>query len=156
MPLSPIDIKNKTFGKSFGGYNREEVKAFLVIVSKEIEDLRNERIALAQKVDELSIKLAQYEKTETLLKETLITAQKATTDIRENTKKECELIINKAKADAEQIKKQALEQIQKLQDKINELESQKFTLLNQLKSLISTINLIVERELTTKDKTQKP
>lgn len=152
MPLTPIDIKNKTFGKGFGGYNREEVKAFLIMISKEMEELRNERVGLAQKVDELSIKLTQYEKHDGLLKETLLTAQKATNDIRDNAKKESDNIINKAKIDAENIKKQAQEQAQKIQDKISELESYKMNLVSQLKTLVTSVSMIIDRELVDKNK----
>lgn len=105
MPLTPNEIKNKSFTKGFAGYNRDEVKVFLTQISKEIEELRAERATLAQKNDELSIKLGEYEKHGTLLKETLITAQKATTDIKDNARKESELIITKAKIDGENLKK---------------------------------------------------
>lgn len=146
MPLTPIDIKNKTFSKAFGGYNKNQVKAFLTLVSKEFEDLRNERITLAQKVDELSVRLATLEKTENLLKETLLTAQKATTDIKDAAKKEAENIINKAKFDAENIKKDMQEQIRKITERINELESYKINLTSQIKSLMSNITMQIERE----------
>ncbi|MBS4016587.1 MAG: DivIVA domain-containing protein [Candidatus Latescibacteria bacterium] len=155
MPLSSIEIKNKTFAKSFGGYNREEVKVFLTMISKEMEELRNERLELAQKADELSVRLNQYEKTEGLLKETLVTAQKATNDIKDNAKKEADLIISKARADSENLKRQTQEQVQKLQEKISELEAYKFNLLTQLKSLIASVAMIVDRELGQKDKIQK-
>ncbi len=147
MSLTPIEIKNKSFGKGIAGYSRDEVKAFLIQISKEIEELRNERATLAQKNDELSIKLGGYEKHENLLKETLITAQKATTDIRDNARKESELVITKAKIDAENLKKDALEQIRKIQEKINELESYKINLTGQIKALITNVSVLLDREL---------
>jgi cell division initiation protein len=150
MPLTPIEIKNKTFSVAFSGYNRNQVKAFLVAVSKEFEDLRNERISLAQKLDELSVKLATYEKTEGLLKDTLITAQKATTDIREAAKKEAENIVNKAKIDAENLKKETQEQMRKINEKINELESHKINLVSQIKSLMMNISMLIDKESSQK------
>jgi len=146
MPLTPIDIKNKTFSKAFGGYNRNEVKAFLVVISKEIEELRNEKVTLAQKVDELSIRISGFEKTERLLKDTLMMAQKATIDIKDNARKEAELILSKAKIDADSLKKDTQEQVRKMQEKINELESQRINLVIQIKSLISNASMLVERE----------
>lgn len=146
MPLTPIDIKNKTFSKAFGGYNRNEVKAFLVMISKGIEELRNEKVTLAQKVDELSIRISGFEKTEKLLKDTLMTAQKATIDIKDNARKEAELILSKAKMDSEYLKKDTQEQVRKIQEKINELESQRINLVIQIKSLISNASMILDRE----------
>ncbi len=146
MPLTPIEIKNKTFRVAFSGYNKNQVKAFLTTLSKEFEDLRNERVALAQKVDELFAKLMTYEKTENLLKETLITAQKATTDIKDAAKKEAETIVTKAKMEAENLKKDAQEQIRKITEKINELESHKINLIGQIKSIMTNIAMLVDKE----------
>jgi cell division initiation protein len=146
MPLTPIEIKNKTFSKAFGGYNRNEVKAFLIVISKEIEELRNEKVTFAQKVDELTIRLNGFEKNEKLLKDTLVTAQKATADIKDNARKEAELIISKAKQDAENIKRETQEQIRKIQERISELDSQKINLVTQIKALISNVTMWLERE----------
>ena len=146
MPLTPNEIKNKTFPKGFGGYNRDEVKAFLTIISKELDELRNEKVALAQKVDELTVRIEGFEKNEKLLKDTLLTAQKATTDIKDNARKEAELIITKAKMDAESIKKDTQEQVRKIQEKINELESHKINLIGQIKSIISNLTMQIDRD----------
>jgi len=150
MPLTPLDIKNKTFSTSLRGYSKDEVKAFLAVVGKELDDLRNERVSLAQKIDVLSVRLVTLEKTEGLLKDTLITAQKATTDIRDAAKKEAENIVNKAKLDAENIKKEVQEQMRKITERIHELESHKIDLIGQIKSLISNISMQIERETSQK------
>jgi cell division initiation protein len=90
------------------------------------------------------------EKHENLLKDTLVTAQKATTDIKDNARKECELLITKAKMDAENMKKDAMEQIRKLQEKINELESYKINLIGQTKALITNVSVLLDKELSQK------
>lgn len=145
MPLTPIEIKNKSFSTAISGFNKKEVKAFLSMVSKEIEDLRNERASLAQKVDELSMRIAGIEKTETLLKETLMTAQKATTEIKDNAKKEAELIISKAKAEAENIKHNLQEQIRRTEKIIEDLQMQKINLISQIKSMITNFSMLIEQ-----------
>jgi cell division initiation protein len=150
MPLTSLDIKNKTFSTSLRGYSKDEVKAFLAVVSKELDDLRNERVSLAQKVDELSVRLATMEKMEGLLKDTLITAQKATTDIRDAAKKEAENIINKAKFDAENVKKEVQEQMRKINDRIHELESHKINLISQIKALLSNVTMLIDKDINQK------
>lgn len=150
MPLTPIEIKNKTFSRAFNGYNRSQVKAFLSVIAKEIEDLRNEKATLLQKIDELTIKIENFEKNEKLLKDTLLTAQKATADIKDNARKEAELIVSKAKMDAENIIKEANERLKKIQDKVNELESQKLNIVSQIKSLMNNISMLIEKNTTPK------
>ncbi len=151
MPLTPIEIKNKSFSKAIGGYNKKEVKAFLAMVSKEIEELRNERASLAQKVDELSMRIAGIEKTEALLKETLMTAQKATSEIKDNAKKEAELIISKAKTEADNIKHNLEEQIRRTEKIIADLQMQKINLISQIKSMITNFTMLIE-QLESKEK----
>lgn len=150
MPLTPIEIKNKTFSRALNGYNRSQVKAFLSIIAKEIEDLRNEKATLLQKIDELTMKIDNFEKNEKLLKDTLLTAQKATADIKDNARKEAELIISKAKMDAENIIRDANERLRKIQDKVNELESQKLNIVSQIKSLITNISTLIDKDITHK------
>ena len=39
MPLTPLDIHNKEFGKGFRGYNEDEVNEFLDQIMKDLEIL---------------------------------------------------------------------------------------------------------------------
>ena len=39
MPITSLEIKDKTFGVQFRGFNREEVDEFLDIVVRDYEDL---------------------------------------------------------------------------------------------------------------------
>ena len=80
MPITPIDIKKKKFSSQLRGLNPQEVKNFLDVIATEMEALRKERSLLAEKIDELSAKLEGYQKTEKLLKDTLVTAQQTTLD----------------------------------------------------------------------------
>ncbi|MEO0115453.1 MAG: DivIVA domain-containing protein, partial [candidate division WOR-3 bacterium] len=85
MPITPIDIRKKKFSTQLRGINAQEVKNFLEMVANEMEVLRKERALLAEKVDELQAKLEGYVKTEKLLKDTLVTAQAATEEIKQAT-----------------------------------------------------------------------
>ncbi|MEO0072895.1 MAG: DivIVA domain-containing protein [candidate division WOR-3 bacterium] len=149
MPLTPLEIKNKTFKRRLKGYDCNEVKTFLLLVSKELEDLRNERASLAQKLDELQAKLATYEKTENLLKETLLTAQKTVTELKDAARKEAENIINKAKLEAAQIKQNIEAELQELKSRVDELQNQRIAIVSQMKAIISNLSMLIEKE--TKD-----
>lgn len=43
MPLTPLDIHNKEFGKGFRGYNEDEVNEFLDQIMKDLEILMKEK-----------------------------------------------------------------------------------------------------------------
>lgn len=144
MPITPIDIRKKKFSTQLRGLNAQEVKNFLDMVANEMEVLRKERALLAEKVDELEAKLEGYAKTEKLLKDTLVTAQAATEEMKQVTQKEAETIIEKAKLEAQAIIQKAEEDVKRLKAEINELMLKKHTFLSEFRSNIQTYLGILE------------
>ncbi|EGK13188.1 DivIVA domain-containing protein [Kroppenstedtia eburnea] len=59
MPLSPLDIHNKEFKRSFRGYDVDEVNDFLDQIIKDFEFLIREKQQLEQQVEELQQELEQ-------------------------------------------------------------------------------------------------
>jgi cell division initiation protein len=57
MPLTPYDIHNKEFKRSFRGYDVDEVNDFLDQIIKEFELLTREKLELEQQVEELQAEL---------------------------------------------------------------------------------------------------
>ena len=53
MPLTPLDIHNKEFGKSFRGYDEDEVNEFLDQVIKDYEIVIREKKELEQSSNDL-------------------------------------------------------------------------------------------------------
>jgi len=144
MPITPIDIRKKKFSSQLRGVNAQEVKNFLDMVASEMEVLRKERGLLAEKVDELSAKLEGYVKTEKLLKDTLVMAQQATTDMKQATQKEVEVILEKARFEAQSIIQKAEEDTKRLRVEISELSIKKHTFLGELRVVIQSYLSILE------------
>ena len=57
MPLTPYDIHDKEFKRSFRGYDVDEVNDFLDQIIKEFEFLIREKQQLEQQVEELQAEL---------------------------------------------------------------------------------------------------
>jgi cell division initiation protein len=57
MPLTPYDIHNKEFKRSFRGYDVDEVNDFLDQIIKEFEILTREKLELEQQVEELQAEI---------------------------------------------------------------------------------------------------
>ncbi len=53
MPLTPLDIHDKEFKRSFRGYDVDEVNDFLDQIIKDFEFLIREKQQLEQQVEEL-------------------------------------------------------------------------------------------------------
>ncbi|MEO0021359.1 MAG: DivIVA domain-containing protein [candidate division WOR-3 bacterium] len=134
MALTPLEIRKKAFALSLRGYAPKEVRAFLTVVATEFEELRKERATLAEKVDELSARVAAYEKTENLLKETLLTAQQVAEELKASAERERALMIEQVKQEAE-----------RLQSDLQELKSRRALLLDEIRGIANTYLAIVER-----------
>jgi len=134
MALTPLEIRKKAFPNVLRGYAPKEVRSFLAIVANEFEELRKERAALAEKVDELTARVANYEKTENLVKETLLTAQRVADELRANAQQDQERIVAQLKQQAEQ-----------LRDELKQLYSKRNLLLDEIRGIANTYLAIVER-----------
>ncbi|MEO0079199.1 MAG: DivIVA domain-containing protein [candidate division WOR-3 bacterium] len=134
MAITPLEVRKKSFSSQLRGYAPREVRTFLNLVANELEELRKERAALAEKVDQLTARVENYQKTEQLLRDTLVTAQKATAELKAATEAECQAIIDRAKLEAE-----------KLHADLRELRSQRDMLLDQIRGIANTYLAMVDR-----------
>lgn len=145
MAITPLDIRKKTFTANRHGLSKTEVEEFVEEVATEVENLRKERAQLTEKVQEITKRVEAYEKTEQLLKDTLVTAQKATGQLREDAKKEAGLVIEKAKLEAERIKRDAESQIRNVGDEVRTLEAKRSILSDEIAAVARTYLAMAER-----------
>ena len=87
MKISPMDIQRQVFGKRFRGFDVDEVRAFLAVVAEEVAALQREKDQVDQQLRHLEQIVSEHRERETILKNTLLTAQKASEDIRESARK---------------------------------------------------------------------
>jgi cell division initiation protein len=145
MAITPLEIKKKTFSSQMRGSSTSEVKAFLEQVADEMEELRRERGLLAEKIDELSARLKTYEETEKLLKDTLVSAQKATGELRDGAKREADLIVEKAKLDAEKLRLDSQQQVARLGEELSQLEAKRSNLADEIVGIARSYLAMAER-----------
>ncbi|MEK3788171.1 MULTISPECIES: DivIVA domain-containing protein [Paenibacillus] len=124
MPLSPLDIHNKEFARRLRGYDEDQVNEFLDqvvkdydIVLRENKELRNELLSIQEKLDHF----ANIEET---LSKTIIVAQEAADEVKNNAKKEAQLIVKEAEKNADRIVNDALAKSRKIALEVEELKKQ--------------------------------
>ena len=125
MNITPLDITQKHFRRSFRGYDPEEVEAFLSLVAVEFEALVKDVNALREAGQRKDDELAEHRSRERTLQETLVTAQRASEDIRDAARKEAEITISDAELQAEKIVQGAHARFLRIVDDINELKRQR-------------------------------
>lgn len=144
MKITPVDIKNQSFGKSFRGYDPSEVDAFLEMVSSTLEDLLQENSQLKEKLSSVEATLTGYKDLEGNLKQALVTAQKSAEEIRENAQKEAQLLMRETQMKAESKLEESYSLLSRLKKQIADLENLKKEYIIRLKSLLDTHRNILQ------------
>lgn len=88
--LTPMDIHNQTFKRSFRGFNEEEVDNFLDQVVNDYEHLWRENDKLKEELARSRKDIEQYKRLEKNLQDTLLVAQKTAEEVTSNAKKSAE------------------------------------------------------------------
>lgn len=144
MKILPLDVKQQHFKKSFRGFEPMEVKAFLEIVAQGLEELIKENNSLRDELRRHINQVNDYREKESTLKETMLTAQKISEDIRETAKKEAELIIHEAELKSESLIGDAHQRMLKMMDQIQDLKIDRDRFISDVKSLIERHRILVQ------------
>jgi len=136
MKITPMDIEQQQFGRSFRGYNEEEVDNFLDRIAKDYEEVLNENLKLKEEIERLKSRMEEYSKMDETLRSALVNAQQSASNIKENVQKEAQVMIENAKIEAESIKQQAKQEIYDINNEIEALKKRKYLLLEKLKNTL--------------------
>lgn len=136
MKITPMDIEQEQFGRSFRGYNEEEVDDFLDRIAKDYEEVLNENIKLKEEIERLQSRMEEYSKMDETLRSALVNAQQSASNIKENVQREAQVMIENAKIEAEKIKQQAKQDIYNINNEIVELKKRKYLILEKLKNTL--------------------
>lgn len=136
MPLSPIDIHNKEFTKSFRGYAEDEVNEFLDQIIKDYEILLREKREIEKQLEAALEQTRYFNSLEDTLQRSIIVAQEAADEVRRNSQKEAKLIVKEAEKNADRIINEALTKARKVTIEIDELKKQSKVFRNRFKMLV--------------------
>ena len=114
MALTPVEIRHLSPPKSFRGYDRPHVDQLLAEIATSFEDVWRERADLADKVEQLEADLIRFRELETLLRTTLVSAEQASAQMRDQARQEAELILGKAHAEAREIQRRSYSENERL------------------------------------------
>jgi cell division initiation protein len=116
MALTPVEIRHVTPPRTiFRGYKAADTDRLLEEIATSFEDVWRERADLADKVEQLETDLVRYRELEVLLRTTLVSAEQASAQTRDQARREAELILSEAHAEAREIQRRALVENERLQ-----------------------------------------
>ncbi len=103
MALTPVEIRHVKLRKGFRGYKVSAVDRLLAEIVESFEDVWRERADLADRVEHLEADLVRHRELEALLRTTLVSAERASQETREQAQREAQLIVSEAHAEARRI-----------------------------------------------------
>lgn len=143
---TPLDIENKKFSKQMmNGYSVEEVDEFLDQLTVDFEIKCRESADLERRVDELERDLTHYRTIEGTLQNTLVIAQSAADEVKNTAKAQADQIIKEAEGSARQAADSLNQEITMKKREIDEMEKQFDIYKAKMESLlISQLELLKE------------
>jgi cell division initiation protein len=148
MKITALEIRSHQIKKSIRGYDVRETDSILEMAADAIEEATRETNRLEDKLRETSERLAEHMANENILKETITSAQRMVEDLKNNARKEAELIVAEARLQSDEIVRQAHTRATKVQEEIHRLRKQKMELETKIKALIDyhSTTLLMEEE----------
>jgi cell division initiation protein len=144
MKITPMDIQRQAFARRFRGLDPDEVRGYLTLVSEELAAVERERSELEQQVKHMEGLLEEHRQREGILKSTLLTAQKASDDIRESARREAEAQIKEAELQSDKLLDLAQRRAHELESNILELRSLRTALRTDIRGLITRLTNLLD------------
>lgn len=144
MGITPVDIANKEFPVRMRGYDRDAVDDFLDQVVQEFEALIGENASLREQVEHLNQRLEQYRSLEQTINRTLVLAEESAEEIRENARREAELLMNETRAQVERM-------LEAGQEKARQILAANADLIRVLDTLRTQVRALLKSQLDALD-----
>lgn len=141
--LTPLEIQKQNFTKSFKGYNPAEVNGYLHIVAEEIERLIRDVDRLSRENAMLREDLHDHNQRERILKDTLLAAQQVSEEVKNNARKEAELIVKDAELLSDRLVSQVMSRVGDLERMIQDLKIERRAARNKLQATLDTIQQLI-------------
>jgi cell division initiation protein len=147
MSLTPVEIRHIRLTRGLLGYRRAPTDRLLEEIASSFEEVWRDRADLADKVEELESDLERFRELEALLRTTLVSAERTAAELKSQSMREAELIVEEARAEARAIVRQAAADNERL-----EADSARIRAL--LRAALSTVEASSDDEDDEDDETQ--
>jgi cell division initiation protein len=114
MALAPVELPHVRLHRALLGYRPSSVNRLLEEVRESFEEVWREREDLRDAVEQLEAELARHREVETLLRETLMQAERTALDVKGQAESEAQQIVKDAHTEARSITQEALAERERL------------------------------------------
>jgi len=133
MPLTPVEIRHLELRRAFlRGYRRSGVDRLLTEIADSFEDVWRERADLSDRLHELETEASKHRELEALLRSTLVSAERAAHEMRDQARRESDLIVQEAHAEGRRVIREIAADKQRLESDVRQTRALLRTALESL------------------------
>jgi len=145
--LTAMDIEKQEFQRRVRGFDPDQVTLFLKSVGEEVERLNLQNGELREEIGRLRLESEELRSRERTLQETLITAQLMTSDLKEKSRAEADMVIREARMRAERTLQESQDQLARIDAEISRCKLERDLYEKRLRSMIDEhISLLNRRQ----------
>jgi cell division initiation protein len=144
MKVTPLDLRQAKLTVAFRGYDKNEVDALLNEVADDYEQAMRDTDRLQQELARTEALVAEHREHERNLRNTLLTAQRLSDEIREHAEQESRRLVEEAESRADLVFQQAQNRVEEIQREIDALKMKRREVETSLQSIIATVRNSLE------------
>jgi cell division initiation protein len=137
MIFTPDGIRKQEFNKSFRGFDKEEVHAFLEKLSAEFEILLSENETVTKELSTIKQRLEKYIQIENHIQQTIIGSTQKSTRLLEEAQNKAGEILRLAEEKSTELMQKSREEADRLKSAVINLREEKEILITKLKTVIN-------------------
>ena len=121
--ITPVEVRHAQLGRSVFGYSRRATDNLLESIAQSYEQTWWERADLRDEVERLQQELTRFRDMERLLRDTLMSAERAADDLRAQGRREYDMLIQEARLKAREVIMEAEAERERIRSDIRNLRA---------------------------------
>jgi cell division initiation protein len=145
LAITPSDLYNAEFRSSLvGGYDKNQVDAFLERVADVFESLVKRVRELKDQAEDQKAQIESYRQMETSLRDALVTAQRFSEDVLDSARRQADALVEEARLVKERAQVEASELVGALREEIDALRCERNRLRSDLGAMLDTHRALLD------------
>ena len=114
MTISPVELHHIGLKRSLFGYRRQPVDRLIEEIADSFEEVWRQRADFADRIEQLEAELERHRQAETLLRSTLVSAERSALEQKDQARREAGLIVEEAHNEARAVTREAAAERERL------------------------------------------
>jgi cell division initiation protein len=144
MSMSPAEIRHLQLRRGAFGYRRKDVDVAVTGIADAFGEVWRQRDELEERNHELARELARHQEAESLLRKTLVTAERSADVMRADARRDAERIIREAEQRAREIVGEAHHERERIRLDLMRLEEREREFRARFKALLGATQTVVD------------